>query len=334
MDIKFSKDKVDEFLYNLSKEYDVFAPIAFKGEGRYSDVDSIRYGKINFFDEVVYDRRSDYSAKEVLLPINHLYGVKMGKQVIKVENKEEKKKIIILRACDIHAMERIDEKFLADDYYRNRRKNVKFMLLECPKSFDDCYCLSTETNKTENYSMAISFREKDIFIKVKDSDFNKYITGDFEETNFDVKFATENEITVNKPNIETWDNKTFTKIREMEFWNEYKNRCIGCGSCNASCPTCTCLTKKEVKVEGSELVEIRRIWNGCQLVKSSSLKGYTLKEVVPARIRQRVLDKFYMPKTENSKEQLCVGCGRCTKICPRYISFANTVNRLSEELQK
>ncbi|MGL4874629.1 MAG: 4Fe-4S dicluster domain-containing protein [Clostridium sp.] len=335
MDIKFSKDNVDNFLNKLRVEYDVFAPIAYKNEGRYSNVDSIRYGKIDSFNDVVYDRRSDYSAKEVLLPINHLYAVKINGNIIKNEDKDnEKKKIIILRACDIHAMERIDKKFMKDDYYKARRENVKFMVMECPKAFDTCYCVSTKTNETDNYSMGIRFDGDSIFIKVKDADFDKYVMDENEKEDFEIRFAKEDGVNVKLPKFEVWDYKALDKARNLEFWNEYKNRCIGCGSCNASCPTCTCLSTKEVKINNSDVTEVRRVWNGCQLIKTKSLKGFTVKDLVPARVRQRVFDKFYNPKTEHSEEQLCVGCGRCTSICPKLISFANTLTRLTEELEK
>ncbi|WP_297630483.1 4Fe-4S dicluster domain-containing protein [uncultured Clostridium sp.] len=334
MDIKFSREAADMFLKSLSEEYDIFAPIAYKNEGRYSNVDSIRYGKIESFNDVVFDKKSHYSAKEVLLPINHIYGVKINGNIIKNEDADnEKKKIIMLRSCDVHAIERIDNKFLSDDFYKARREKVKFMIMECPKAFDTCYCVSTKTNETENYSLGIRATEENIFIKVKDSDFDKYISDGFTKEEFDIRFAKEDGVVMKIPKLEVWDYKALDKVMNSKLWEEYKNRCIGCGSCNASCPTCTCLHTKEVPVNNSNVIEIRRVWNGCQLVKTKSLNGHTVKEVVPTRIRQRILDKFYNPKTENSQEQMCVGCGRCTDICPKLISFANTATRLAEELE-
>ncbi|OPX46626.1 4Fe-4S dicluster domain-containing protein [Clostridium thermobutyricum] len=334
MDFKLSKKEAHNFLLKLQEEYKVFGPKAYKGEGRYSDIDSIRYGEINSFDEVVYEKKSNYSPKEVLLPINHLYAVKIGEQVIKNYEKEDKKKLIILRSCDIHAIERLDKKFSKDEYYNEKRKGVKFIVMECPKAFDTCYCLSVGTNKTDNYSMGIRFLEDGISIKIKDSDFDKFIDDSYSKDNFELAFATENTTKVNVPHMENWDKQTFDKTKELPLWKEYSKRCIGCGSCNISCPTCTCLTTKEVKSETSDVIEIRRIWNGCQLVKSNSLKKKNLSEIVPTRIRQRVLDKFYMSQVETSNEQDCVGCGRCTDICPRLINFSNTVNRFSLELDK
>lgn len=51
----------------------------------------------------------------------------MDNQVIKVDLEQGKKKLIALRACDIHAIERIDNKFIKDDYYSKIRENVRFM---------------------------------------------------------------------------------------------------------------------------------------------------------------------------------------------------------------
>ncbi|MGL6166742.1 MAG: 4Fe-4S dicluster domain-containing protein, partial [Fusobacteriaceae bacterium] len=123
------------------------------------------------------------------------------------------------------------------------------------------------------------------------------------------------------------------KIKNSKIWDEFKDRCIGCGSCNMACMTCTCMNTVEVPSEDSKDVIVKkRIWNGCQLVKSKALEKETLSQIVPKRVVQRVLDKFYRPKLKESKEQICVGCGRCVDVCPKNISFAATVNKFSEEL--
>ena len=334
MDYKLSKVESDELFSRLKKDYMIFAPKVFKGEGRYSDLDSIRYGEVSSFDEIEFERKSHYSAKEVLLPINHITEVKYNGQSMKIDN-DNKKRLIILRSCDVHAIKRIDNKFLNDEYYRARRENVKFMVMECPKAFDTCFCVTMGTNETEDYSLGIRFLEDGILIKNKDNDFDRYFDDSAKKYEFAMRFAKENQTKVNIPDMKEWDRETLLKAKSLKLWDEYKKRCIGCGSCNMSCPTCTCLTTNEIENENTGVVEIRRIWSGCQLVKSSAFEGgKKLSEIVPTRIRQRVFDKFYMPKLETSKEQICVGCGRCTDNCPRLINFSTTVNKFSEELDK
>lgn len=336
MDYRLSKSESNELINELKKQYKIYAPVSFEGEGRHSYTNNIRYGEINSFSDVVYKEKSQYSPKELLIPINHTLSLQFEGKSLKTDDLEEDKDLlIILRSCDLHGIKRIDNSLKNDSFYRNRRDKVKFMLMGCPKSFDTCFCVSMGTNESEDYSLGIKFHEDgEISIKVKDEDFNKYFKNSKEES-FEMEFAKENEIKVRRPEIETWDKVVLDKVKELDLWNTYKNRCIGCGSCNMSCITCSCMITKEVThSDNSKLKEVRRTWNGCQLVKSSALKNKSMSEIVPTRIRQRVLDKFYRPKLDVSKEQICVGCGRCTDICPRYINFATTVNKLSDELDK
>lgn len=336
MDYKLSLNQADNVLNELQKEYRVYAPKVFEGEGRHSYTDLVKYGEIKSFSEVEYKTKSQASPKEILLPINHTLSVEInGQEIDTTKDTDDKKILILLRSCDIHGITRIDNTFMNDEYFKNRRNKVKFMAMECPTSWDTCFCVSVGTNKTDNYSLGIKFEQNNISIKVKDDEFDKYFEDNFEKDNFDIRFATENEIKLKVPNIEIWDKQALDKVKALEMWNDYKNRCIGCGACNMSCITCTCMLTTNVEhSDNKDLLEKRRTWNGCQLVKSSALKNKSMPEIVPTRVRQRVLDKFYRPKLKESKEQICVGCGRCIDACPRYISFANTVNRVSNELDK
>ena len=64
------RETADAFLERLRETYRVYAPKVFPMEGCFSDTDSIRYGEIQGWDEIVWDKKSDYSFKEVLLPIS------------------------------------------------------------------------------------------------------------------------------------------------------------------------------------------------------------------------------------------------------------------------
>lgn len=66
----WNKEALFRLLENLKKDYDVFAPRLYAGTGCYSDTDIVRYGIIESFDQIVWDKKSDYSFKEALLPIS------------------------------------------------------------------------------------------------------------------------------------------------------------------------------------------------------------------------------------------------------------------------
>ena len=54
----------------LQKEYEIWAPKRFIGKGRYSDTDIIRYDKVSCVEEIEFNEKSDFPAKEVLTPIS------------------------------------------------------------------------------------------------------------------------------------------------------------------------------------------------------------------------------------------------------------------------
>ena len=70
MGYKLSKTSINDIFEDLSKEYVIYAPKLFEGEGTYSDTDRVRYGEINRIDDIVFNQKAQYSYKEVLLPIS------------------------------------------------------------------------------------------------------------------------------------------------------------------------------------------------------------------------------------------------------------------------
>ncbi|SJZ67052.1 anaerobic sulfite reductase subunit A [Cetobacterium ceti] len=284
MNIKVSQEQMDGLLLKLSEKYKILAPKAFKNEGRYSYDDDIRYGEISTFDEIIFNKKSSASPKEVLLPINHTLSVTIGNTTVDTtEDKDERDILIFLHPCDIHGISRIDNTFQGDSFYENRRKKMKFVMIECIENgWDNCFCTCLNTNKSNNYSFGIKVKDNEILIKSQDDDFNIYFQNEEKVSeNIEMYFVEENKIDVKIPHIESWDKMTLDKVKNLEFWNEYSNRCIGCGSCNMACLTCTCMpVVKVTNSENENIVERKRIWSGCQLVKSASLKNSSLSKIV------------------------------------------------------
>ena len=70
MKLRLSVEEFDKGLEKLSKEFKIFAPKSFQDRGTYSDTDIVKYDVVNHFDEMVWDRKSNFSPKETILPIN------------------------------------------------------------------------------------------------------------------------------------------------------------------------------------------------------------------------------------------------------------------------
>ena len=203
MGYKIDNVKVNEILSELSKEYDIYAPKRFKKQGRYSDTDIIRYDIVTKAEEIVFDEKSDFPAKEVLSPITQtLYYFTEDEYR---ESQEKSKKILIfMRPCDVAAMEHQNKIYLqnggfCDTFYARLEEKIKIVLMECKTGWDTCFCVSMGSNKTNEYAAAVRAEEDGWKVEVKCGCLAPYFSG--EEVDFTPEFVTENELTVTIPEI-------------------------------------------------------------------------------------------------------------------------------------
>lgn len=327
MGYKINKEDFDKVLQEVSKEYKIFAPKVLKGKGTFSDTDSIKYGEIKSVDEIEFDKKSNFSYKETLIPITETLFYFNEDEWIEPKA-EEKGMIIFLRSCDMNSLRRIDNIYLKngaeDPYYKRLREKAKFILIGCKESFENCFCVSMGTNKTEEHDAYIKVEDNMVLFETKDEKLGKYIKNiRKEETNIEIDFVEENNVKVNIPkNLDL-------KVMNSSMWKEYSARCIACGRCNFVCPTCTCFTMQDIFYKDNKNVgERRRIWASCQVDGYTDMAGgHSFRLDKGQRMRFKVLHKVHDYK-KRWGQHMCVGCGRCDDICPEYISFSNCINKL------
>ncbi|MDO5096064.1 MAG: anaerobic sulfite reductase subunit AsrA [Peptostreptococcaceae bacterium] len=332
MGYELTHEEFDKVLGELAKSYDLFAPVRLVGRGRFSDTDNIRYEKISSVTQIEHKEKSMFSAKEIAFPVTETMFHIVGEQLTEAQN-DIRETLVFVRSCDIHAMKRMDDIFLnngliADPYYKRKRDKIKFVLMECKKSFENCFCVSMGTNQTSNYEMAIGFDEGKVYIAVQDEKLNSY----FEKSNmydFTPAFVTENSFEVNVPNAEDIGIDLFNDA----LWDEYTRRCIACGRCNFVCPTCSCFTSTDISYDDNGNVgERKRVWAGCHVDKFTDMAGgHTFRKDNGSRMRFKTMHKIYDFKKIFGTD-MCVGCGRCDDRCPEYISFANCINKVSNKI--
>ena len=153
-----STEGVNSFLRALSRTYRVVAPVRFEGGGAFTGTDCVRYAEITDIDDVVFDEKSRFSFKELLLPPSQTLFYFTEDHVTE-PSPAAKPAVIFLRSCDLHAVRRLDEIYRGgrnpDYYYEQRRKDVRFVLMGCTKCFDSCFCVDMGTNVSENYDLSI-----------------------------------------------------------------------------------------------------------------------------------------------------------------------------------
>lgn len=326
-------DHMNAVIKQWSKDYLIYAPKCFTGGGTYSDTNVTRYGQIEKVEEIVFDRKSDYSFKEILLPISQTLFY-FTEDTIQEADAPKKGAIVFLRSCDLHGVKRLDDIYLKngfeDHYYKRLRDNIKFILMGCEKTFESCFCVDMGTNKIDKYDASIDVKDGVYYINNQLVDWEKnFQLNSTKKQEVVPAYVLENNVNINIPDNLSLD------VMKSKIWDEYDSRCINCGRCNFVCPTCTCFTMQDIfYTDNGKVGERRRVWASCMVDGFTDVAGGgSYRQKNGQRMRFKVLHKVYDYKKRNGYH-MCVGCGRCDDVCPEYISFSNCINKLEDAMKE
>jgi anaerobic sulfite reductase subunit A len=335
MGYTLTRTEFDQVLSELGKNYRLYAPVLKIGQGRFTDTDVVIYDFISESSEIELEKKSDFSFKEILTPLSQTLFF-FTENVIKEADIDCSDAIIFLRSCDMHAVKRLDQIYLnngkhVDPFYKKVRDHVKFVLIGCPGSFQECFCVSMGTNKTdEGYLFALNYSGDQFDVDVKDAALNEL----FEKAGAAAREVTVDYVTENETKV-TIPEKVPNRIYQSDLWKEYDKRCVACGRCNLVCPTCTCFTMQDAfYTDNGKVGERRRVGGSCMIDGYSTVAGggqYRRKH--GERMRFKVLHKIYDFRKRYGYD-MCVGCGRCDDVCPEYISFSNIINKVNAEVKE
>lgn len=236
MGYKFNFAEADNLFSSIFDKYDVYAPKRFPKQGRYSDTDIIRYDKVKTINEIEFNQKSDYSAKEVLAPINETLFY-FTENEFKESSAPQKTILLFARPCDINALE-VQSKIyeengeFQDIYFSRIKNNLKFVLMDCKGGDDTCFCVSMNSNSTDNWSIAIKQLEGEYLLSVKDAEFEQYFQS-CQQMDFSPEFVQQNELSVEIKDIP--NKEVLNELKQHSFWLEYDKRCIACGACARAC---------------------------------------------------------------------------------------------------
>ena len=177
MGFKIRTKDLNSVFEKLNGSYKIVAPKVVEGAGRCSETDVVRYEEVKTVEEIEFNKKSDYSYKEALLPVTQTL-LFFTEDEYKEPKTDEKPQIIFLRSCDLHGVKRFDDIYLRngfeDPYYKKIREKAKFVLIGCNKSFESCYCVSMETNKTDEYDAYLKVSDGYAYLDVKDEELKEY----------------------------------------------------------------------------------------------------------------------------------------------------------------
>ncbi|MCX6345031.1 MAG: 4Fe-4S dicluster domain-containing protein [Armatimonadetes bacterium] len=328
-----SQDKISDFLNSLMAKYTVVAPMP-----RHDAPAEFR--ELKSGDQPIIDGSSPMMPpKDFFLPrYEVLVNVQMGKDGVKLDSPiPEAKPRVLLGAWlpDLQGIQVLDRVFLdkkfTDPYYAARRENTILVAVMPAKLRWSWFCSATDdVEGWKNSVDAIMYDLGDKFYIEPTSDKGNVITeGSFLTDASDADSAAKDAI---------WDNfKTATKLPmsderlyeklawENPIWGEIAEKCIACGICSYSCPSCSCFDIQD-ETCGS-CVERYRCRDTCQFEEFTLMgHGYNPRDNQLPRVRQRLLHKF-----KYQHEQFgvvgCTGCGRCVELCPVNVDIRDVLMR-------
>jgi len=244
-----------------------------------------------------------------------------------------KKALLGINLIDLKAVALYDAVFESDFNYQNRRQNLLIIGHNLmPEAKGNIF---EEQYKIE----ALSSLRFDIFLAQKTDNNWQVFTGsplgakllqDFKGIDF--KRIQFNGLNKQDSASEQWlaVSEKLKNDFNQQLWQDLGERCLECSKCSFVCPTCFCFGCSDmVKITFRGFAVSRcRQWDSCFNDDFSEVAGgHKFLDTIAKRVHfwyyhkfVRIFEQYSMPG--------CVGCGRCTEVCPANINLKDNIIRI------
>jgi ferredoxin len=254
-----------------------------------------------------------------------------------------------VRACDLAALE-VHDRTLArgqhpDPVYQRRREQAFIVAVNCTRSAATCFCasLGTGPKATSGFDLALTeVLEKGnhyFLVEVGTERGTKVLESLTHRPATEAEVAAAQGLVAGSArsqsrSLETEGLKEFLYHNfENPHWDRVVERCLTCGNCAITCPTCFCHNVQDrIDVTG-EVAERWRHWEVCFSVDHSYIHGGAVRPSPRSRYRQWLTHKL-ATWVDQFGCLGCIGCGRCITWCPVGIDLTQEVRRLKEAAVK
>ncbi len=253
-----------------------------------------------------------------------------------VEEQAPQYALVGVRSCDLQALAIYDNVFLTSEFrearYARRRQSMFILSVNCTTSVETCFCVSMGTGPKALSGFDLSLTElPDSFLLTIGSEAGSDVLEGVKwhaASAFDLGRANQAVQRVEQQMPPKLDLSKFPDAIYSELdhahWDMIALRCMSCGNCTMSCPTCFCSTVVDHSDLKGEATTRTRVWDSCFAVEFSHVHGGNIRPTIRSRYRQWLTHKIAASIQQFGRSS-CVGCGNCITWCPAGIDITEEV---------
>ena len=261
------------------------------------------------------------------------------------EQKSTKYAFIGIRSCELHALTINDSLLLSAEYsdphYAARRQSMFLLSVNCTTPVDTCFCASVGTGPRALSGFDLALTElPDAFVIAIGSEAGSDMLEGVQwraASAFDLGRANQavqhlEQQMAPKIDLSRLPDSIYSELDSAQ-WDGIALRCMSCGNCTLSCPTCFCSTVVDHSDLKGEHTSRARAWDSCFAVEFSHVHGGNIRPTIRARYRQWLTHKF-ASSIQQFGRPACVGCGNCITWCPAGIDITEEARALSAQRKR
>jgi len=324
-----TRRKFYEFLDKLRKDFLLIGPTKKRGDLFFTELNSARQFELT-------DEFPVYPPKKYLVPENEVLFKYKKHQLKEVLPTVPKQVLLGINLCDLKAVMLYDQVFEKDPYYQKRQLETVITgqtVLPVEKGAANIFGQKMEEDVLEHLKFDIIFGKYKGEIKfftgseLGQQILDKYKIKNYEHIDFQGPIPEQG---VNHQTISQY--KRVKNSAESKIWEDLGKKCIACGKCTIVCPTCFCWQIIDKPCVEPDTGQRCREWDSCFYNNFSRIADdHKFLKTVKDRIYFWYQHKFVrIPEEFQFTVPGCIGCGRCTKVCPVGIDIKKVLESLKK----
>jgi ferredoxin len=247
-----------------------------------------------------------------------------------------------VRPCDLQAIAVQDRVLGASSTYAARRDGVFLIAVNCTEPSSTCFCVSAGGAPEVRSGFDLVLTElvdegNPRYVAAAGSDAGAAVLAQLpQQTTTDVDTAqvraaigaAAGRMQRSLPAVDL--RRLLADSLEATRWEDVAARCLTCGNCTLTCPTCFCTSVTDTTDLTGDHAERWQQWASCFETDYSYLHGGAIRPTARSRYRQWLTHKLGTWHDQFG-ESGCVGCGRCIVWCPVGIDITVEANALARE---